>query len=237
MPVVPPHPFLRGKWQRTLLVRPDGSCDSTTRVTWLQGGSFHLDLRLPLGLTGAATPATLAAVEGFSGRVRADGPWTCWDRLVDLRPAATPDEGRLEPDGPDAMVETGRHAAYVEHWLRRTGPELPYCAVELRDSVTGEPAVLLRVGDDVGWARGGERPEVTLGVVAGDGGVVRTSSSLPCLDGTALELVADGAGLRETGTTADGVPVLHRWRVVATEGAAALLPVRRPRPVAAQRSA
>ncbi|MGY1604747.1 hypothetical protein [Geodermatophilus sp. SYSU D00815] len=221
MPVVPPDPALRGRWQRTLLIRPDGTCDTTSTVTWLQAGSYYVDLRLPLDP---------ARTEGFAGRVRADGPWTCWDRVVDLRPSGGPDEGRLEADGPDALVETGRHEAYVEHWARRAGPAVTCCAVELRDAATGAPAVLVRVGDDVAWARGGTAAEVALGTVA-RGGVVLTASSLPSRAGAPLELVADGAGLREIATGPDGTPLLRRWHVVATEGAAAALPVRRPRPV------
>jgi hypothetical protein len=223
VPVVPPDPRLTGRWRRTLLVRSDGSTDRTTSVTWLQADTFYVDLRLPVD--GAAR-------EGFAGRVRADGPWTCWDRLVDLHPpAATPDEGRLDPDAA-GLVETGRHDPYVEHWLRETGPRLPCCAVELIEATTGDPAVLVRVGDDVGWARGRTGPdaEVSLGVVGADGAVTLTSSSRPGRAGTPLDLVADGAGLRESGTGPDGTPVLRRWHVVATEGAAALLPVRSSTP-------
>jgi glutamine synthetase len=98
VPVVPPDPLLTGSWRRTLLVRPDGSTDATSSVTWLQAGAYYVDLRLPAGLprpapgpvTGlpAADLPALATVEGFAGRLRADGPWTCWDRAVDLHPPA-----------------------------------------------------------------------------------------------------------------------------------------------------
>jgi hypothetical protein len=218
VPVVPPDPRLVGRWRRTLLVRPDGSSDRSSSVTWLQAGTRYVDLRLPAGS---------GPVEGFAGAVRADGPWTRWDRLVDLHPpAAAPDEGRLEPDE-DGLVETGRHEPYVEHWLRETGPRLPWCAVELVETTTGAPAVLVRVGDGVGWAAGrtGLDAEVALGVVAPDGAVVLTASSRPGRVGAALDLVADGTGLREAGPGA----VPRRWRLVATEGAAPL-PVRRSAP-------
>jgi hypothetical protein len=265
VPVVPPDPFLTGRWSRTLLVRPDGTSDATTSVTWLQAGACYVDLRVPAGLRPrtSATPsalggldagelAALAAVEGFAGRLRADGPWTCWDRAVDLQPAAaTPDEGLLEPQGA-GLLETGRHAHYLEHWERRSGPDEEFCAVELREAATGAPALLLRVGDDVAWARGRAVPlppggtladlvataepatlaaafdaEVALGVVAPDGGVVLTASSLPARVGAPLELTADGAGLRGIDIGPDGREVRRRWRVVGTEGNAALLPVRR----------
>jgi allophanate hydrolase len=262
VPVVPPDPSLTGHWRRTLLVRPDGSTDTGTSVSWLQAGAYYVDLRLPAGparsAPAAPPPAELlarAAVEGFAGRVRADGGWTCWERTVDLQPPAPcPDEGRLEPQGA-GLVETGRHERYVEHWARWSGPDEDFCAVELRDEATGAPAVLLRVGDDVGWARGRPAPlpaggtladlvaggdpaavraafdaEVALGTVTPDGGVVRTASSLPFRAGEPLDLAADGAGLRGADTAPDGSPVVRRWRVVATEGTPALLPVRRPHP-------
>jgi allophanate hydrolase len=259
--VVPPDPLLTGSWRRTLLVRPDGSTDATSSVTWLQAGAYYVDLRLPAALPRPAPAAVtdlpaadllaFAAVEGFAGRLRADGRWTCWDRAVDLQPpAATPDEGLLEPQGTD-LVETGRHERYVEHWARWSGPDEDFCAVELRDADTGAPAVLLRVGDDVGWARGRPAPlppggtltdlvasgdpaavaaafdaEVALGTVTPDGGVVLTASSLPSHAGAPLDLTVDDDGLRGPGTLPDGTAVLRRWRVVATEGSAALLPVR-----------
>jgi hypothetical protein len=180
---------------------------------------------------------------------------------VDLQPpAAAPDEGLLEPQGA-GLLETGRHQHYIERWERRTGPDEDFCAVELRDTATGATAVLLRVGDDVAWARGRATPlppggtladlvatggpaavaaafdaEVALGMVAPDGVVVRTASSLPFHVGLPLELVADGAGLRSVDVAPDGREVPRRWRVVATEGNPALLPVRR-HPTALQESA
>jgi len=261
VPVIPPDDRLVGRWRRTLLVRPDGSEDRGTAVVWLQAGTRYVDLRLPAGLPTttaavaglpAAELAALAGVEGFAGRLRADGPWTCWDRTVDLQPvAAAPDEGLLEPHGPD-LVETGRHVRYLERWQRTSRPGAnPVCAVELEDLDTGAVALLVRVGDDVGWARGraeelpaggtladivssGTRAqvlaafdtEVALGVVTPDGRVLLTASSLPGRAGADLGLTAHGEQVQGLDVAPDGTPVRRRWRFTALEGDHADLPVR-----------
>lgn len=278
MLVVPPDPRLVGRWRRTLLVRPDGGTDDTSSVTWLQAGSGYVDLRLPAGTPPTAGPVTglgrgdllaLAAAEGFAGRLRADGAATCWDRTVDLTPDAPPDEGLLEThDDGATLVETGRHVRYLEHWVRDgdhgdTGEAAACCAAELRDPDTGAAAVLVRVGDDVGWARARPVPlppgvgvadaaasgdpalvrlafdtEVAFGVVAPDGGVVLTASSRPGRVGARLDLVAepgDGDLLHGTDTAPDGTAVCRRWSVVAAEGPASALPVSRPGSPAASR--
>lgn len=214
MPVVPPDPALTGRWRRTLLIRPDGTDDTTTAVTWLQAGTRYVDLRIP------ADPGI--AADGFAGRIRADGTWTCWDRLVDLQPTALPDAGRLEADGPDALVETGRHEAYREHWVRE-GDRAPAIALELKDAVTGDPAVLVRVGHSVGWARGGPDPEVAVGEVGADGGVVPTAASRPGRRAAGLALAWDGPDLLTASAVEDSPTT--RWRVTAGEGPVAALAV------------
>jgi hypothetical protein len=263
VPVIVPDLRLVGRWHRVLLVRPDGSEDRTSSVTWLQAGTRYVDLRLPAGLPPAAASvadldadglAALATVEGFAGQLRADGPYTCWDRAVDLQPAApAPDEGRLDPDG-DELVEVGRHVDYVERWRRAPGEDLhPVCAAELEDVDTGAVALLVRVGSDVAWARGraADLPaggtladvvataaradvlaafdtEVALGAVRPGGGVRLTASSLPGRAGAVLDLAADGSLLHGLDTTPEGTPVRRRWRVRAVEGDPAALPLREP---------
>jgi hypothetical protein len=265
VPVFPPDDRLVGRWRRTVLVAPDGTEDRTTSVVWLQAGTRYVDLRIPAGAPTTAAPvaglsagelSALATVEGFAGRLRADGDWTCWDRSVDLQPAApAPDEGALEPDG-DELVETGRHVAYVERWRRAPGDAGPVCAADLEDVDTGAVAVLVRVGTDVGWARGrvGDLPaggtladvvatasrdrllaafdtEVALGVVAPDGRVLVTASSLPARTGTEFRLTADGDRLQSLDPAPDGTPVRRRWRIRAVEGDPAALPVREHPPL------
>ncbi|MGY2082285.1 hypothetical protein [Blastococcus sp. SYSU DS0539] len=262
MPLVPPDDRLVGRWRRSLLIRPDGSEDRTTSVVWLQAGRRYVDLRLPAGIPDAGPVgdlaagelAALAAVEGFAGELCADGRWTRWERTVDLQPAQRfPDEGLLEPHGAD-LVETGRHARYLERWQpTRREPAQPVCAAELEDVDTGAPALLVRVGDDVGWARGrreqlppggtladvvasGSRArtlaafdtEVALGAVAADGRVVLAASSLPGRAGATLALSAGGDGLQALDHAPDGAPVRRRWRIRAVEGDPAALPVQQP---------
>jgi hypothetical protein len=38
---------LKGLWRRSLIVRPDGTRDTTSRVHWLQGAGAFIDLRQP----------------------------------------------------------------------------------------------------------------------------------------------------------------------------------------------
>ena len=258
MPVLPPDDRLVDRWRRTLLIRPDGTEDRGTSVVWIQAGTRYVDLRLPVDLPPTAPVAELspgelsayARVEGFAGVLRSDGPWACWDRAVDLQPAQPlPDEGLLEPHGAD-LVETGRHVRYLERW-RRVGQQAgPVCAAELEDVDTGAVGVLVRVGADVGWARGRAEPlpaggtladvvtsgtraqllaafdtEVALGVRTPDGRVLITASSLPARAGTELGLAADVDGVHGLDVAPDGTPVRRRWRIRAVEGDPADLPL------------
>jgi hypothetical protein len=221
--VCPPDPRLTGRWRRTLLVGHDGGCDVTSTVIWLQAGSLFVDLRLPGSLR-------TSPLGGFAGRLRADGRYTCWDRLIDLHPDSPPDEGLLELEGA-ALVETGRHMPYLERWQRdddggQPGVAPPSCAVELREVASGAPALLVRVGDDVGWAR--TLPpfgtEVALGMALDDG-VVLSASSVPGRVGDRLELGADRGGLLTVDRAPDGTGIRHRWEIVAVEGRIEDLPV------------
>jgi allophanate hydrolase len=263
--LVPPDTRLTGHWQRSLLATADGRRDTTTRVSWLQAGRLYVDLRLPV--PAPETPGVsclrdldrtqaraLAQAEGFAGRLVADGTWARWERLVDLQPAApSPDEGRLVDEG-DRVVETGRDGSYVEHWHRVPRPAVPLAAVLLRETSSGAPAVLVRVGDDVGWARG--RPhdlppgtslpgrveeaattqdaqdlldtEVAVGRL-GPRGAVLTRSNLPWRAGASLEIgplvmCADGERLGTEDVAPDGRPVRRTWQVITREGDPADLP-------------
>ena len=165
---------LVGPVRRTLLVTADGTRDTTTDVIWLQGPTLYVDLRLPAAepaaLQGLAGPAdvghatddllhALAAREGFAGRFHLDGDLARWDRLVDWHPATgVTDEGTLARDG-DVVVETGVHAAYVEHWLPgpRSGGD-DAAGVLLHEDGSRRTGVLVRVGTRFGLARGRSSP-------------------------------------------------------------------------------
>jgi isopenicillin N synthase-like dioxygenase len=163
-------PVLTGCWSRSLLVRADGSRDTTTQVTWLQAGSAYVDLRQPADLPQLAgrplaeldrsSLQALAIQEAFAGTTSQDGPVCTWTRDIDLSPLqGSADVGTVRLDG-DVLVEEGVHEPYVEHW-HLTEPVAPYVAVMLRDPATGEPALLLRTGNRFGWARGRRAPLAT----------------------------------------------------------------------------
>jgi hypothetical protein len=190
----------------------------------------------------------LAAMEGFAGMLVADGPWARWMRLVDLQPPApTLDEGRLVEHA-DRVVETGRDGSYEEHWHRSADTNSPVAGMLLSEPTTGVTAIVVRVGDDVGWARGRALPladdesltdhiagaatvtaaqdlldtEVAIGRV-GRGGVVLTGSNLPWRIGSLLDVMVAGDDVRTTDVAPDGIAVHRTWQVIAYEGEPALL--------------
>lgn len=163
-----------GLWRRSLLIDADGSRDSGTDVRWLQGITAYVDSR------------------GFAGRLEQRGDQFEWHRDIDLEPPGEfPDVGTVEWDG-DTLVESGVHTVYAEHWVRDAGLTGPGGAAFLR-SADGEVGLLLRVGDQFGWATAGA---VVIGEVVG-----------PKWDALAIELsVAE--------IQADG----RRWSITASEG-------------------
>lgn len=124
MKAVPPR--YRGLWRRTLLQQPGGD-DPTTLVLWLQGASWHVDLRIPASRDGAADPRDCAPValrgllhqEGFAGITRVRSGRCSWHRLVDYRPTGMADVGRMAfSRRRDAIDERGVDADYIERWAR-----------------------------------------------------------------------------------------------------------------------
>lgn len=164
-------------WGRTLLVEPDGARDVTTSVTWLQGPTFYVDIRV-------REDGTVA--EAFAGRLAVSGDRARWHRDIDINlPAEHPDEGTLViEDG--TLVERGVHAAYVEHWERRhpgsgSGGQVAGAArLTLADGSTG---VVVRVGDHVGLALGpvDGRPVVAVGRCLDEAMLVTESSDADLL--------------------------------------------------------
>ncbi|PRC42198.1 hypothetical protein C6A85_000000111745 [Mycobacterium sp. ITM-2017-0098] len=125
-----------GLWRRTLLVEADGSRDTATDVTWLQGVTAFVDSR------------------GFAGTLEDNGGVFEWHRAVDVEAPGPPDVGEMRWEG-DTLVETGVHADYVEHWVRDNVAPMPCWAVYLTGP-DGGPGVLLRVGDRFGFAGAGQ---------------------------------------------------------------------------------
>ncbi|HET9629247.1 MAG TPA: 2-oxoglutarate and iron-dependent oxygenase domain-containing protein [Novosphingobium sp.] len=119
---------LAGLWQRLLIALPGQPVDTLTRVDWLQGPVFYIDLRQPEGLVGRISASCLAELvpeearllarqEGFAGRLALSGDLAEWQREIDFRPCPLGDHGRLERHG-DLMIEHGIASEYIEYWQR-----------------------------------------------------------------------------------------------------------------------
>jgi len=102
------------------------------------------------------------------------------------------------------VVETGSDGSYVEHWRRTSRPTDPMAAVSLRHGDVH--AVLVRIGDHVGWAQSAAPTEVTMGRLTAHGILVGRSSRAGRPD---LQLAWDADRL-----VVDG----RRWSVVDLEG-------------------
>jgi hypothetical protein len=155
---------LTGCWRRSLLVDGDGTRDTTSAVTWLQGPTRCADLRQPAGRprprgTGSLDDLSyeqlleLAVQEAFAGRLRLVAGAFHWERAIDFAPALLPDAGLLTWHGP-VLVEEGLHAPYIEHWHRCAGAGPRRAAVELKDPGSSRVGLLVRSGSWFGYARG-----------------------------------------------------------------------------------
>jgi hypothetical protein len=260
-PTQPTLHHLTGVWTRSLLLWEDGRRDEASDVTWLQGPSWYVDLRQPAdssdfrGMTGLrgitclrdlGPPqlAWLATQEGFAGRLRHEEDAFEWRRVVDLQPPSpVPDAGRLRFDD-GQLIEEGRDQPYVEHWQLTGHPAYPTAGGWLRDRATGQMAVLVRVGDRFGYARGRnavlpvgttlaelvlgagsarERQElvdceISLGTVGTRHWVV-DRSSLPYRRGHALDpVLGDAHRMTTVDVTPVGEPMVRTWDVLVMEG-------------------
>jgi hypothetical protein len=192
---------LAGLWRRSLLIRPDGTRDTTTRVWWLQGAHVFIDLRQPAnppdfsGVRGledlcAEQCAWLAQQQGFAGRLVCDGSCFEWRRELDFQPdSGQPDAGTLHWNG-DILVETGRDSPYVEHWHRDAhSAAVPNYSVTLRAPDRNVRAFMLRAGGVFMFAREREHEYV-------QERRHRSANALP-LGGTLSEHVAAAGDLAE----------------------------------------
>jgi allophanate hydrolase len=195
---------LSGVWLRSLYLGPHGERDDQTQVTWIQAGTAFVDLRQPPGrpwfdcsreLTITATQhAWLRSQQAFAGTLVHDNGGYRWNRELDLHPPGPhPDAGMLRFDG-EVLVENGHHVDYIEHWVPAGGADRPVSAARLVDP-DGRPGMLLRVGEDFGWARGRQRQadfldcEFAIGRITPAGWRI-VSSTLPLRDGVLLDLHA-----------------------------------------------
>lgn len=155
---------LGGLWQRSLIVRPDGTRDTSTWVAWLQGPVFFADLRIPADRPSFSavqcrddlTPKHvrwLAGQEGFAGRLLTDGPCVLWQRDLDLQPTTQlGDAGRLRMEG-NIMIEEGRDVPYVEHWWHDARSIQPHGAARLADTQGQCGGYIIRAGERFMFAR------------------------------------------------------------------------------------
>jgi hypothetical protein len=156
---------LPGLWRRSLIVRADGSRDTTSWVRWLQGPSDYADLRQPLGRPDFSEAGCLrqltkahldwmARQDGFAGKLLVSDGIFEWRRDIDFQPAGpTPDRGSLIRDG-DVMIEKGYHSPYVEHWHSDSKMGTPAYALRLSDGTNGCAGQFVRAGASFMYARG-----------------------------------------------------------------------------------
>ena len=159
----------RGLWQRLLLSLPNRPVDTLTRVDWLQGDSFFVDLRQPPDLAGMVTAGCLAELsltealalagqEAFAGRFVLSGDEAEWQRGIDFRPCPLGDRGRLEQHG-ELTIEHGIEAAYIEYWQREPHTASGASGSALfRSENDGRIAILVRQGNRFGYARDRQCP-------------------------------------------------------------------------------
>lgn len=197
---------LTGRWERSLLRTAEGYEDTRTEVVWLQGPSLFVDLRLP-----PEGPA-----EGFAGVLTRLGGVYEWWHEIDLAGPAGPDAGTLTwEDG--VLVERGVHEPYLEHWRRAAAVPGPCWALRLAGP-RGQRAVLVRAGDDIGWACGPQGAEVSMARMRGATAVV-IRSSVPGRTGAQLQwsILATTVVVRIAGSAGSRQ---SRWRASFREGRA-----------------
>jgi hypothetical protein len=168
--------------------------------------------------------------QGFAGTLlETDGTFE-WQRSIDMHPPGpVPDAGRLRFDS-GLLVETGLYADYTEHWTPQSAALVPAWAIRLRDQEDRQ-ALLIRVGDHFGWARG-RLPgataetdffdcEIALGRITGASWRI-TASSLPFREGDSLAPELAGRVLVTADRSQDGHVTGWQWQVEGDEGDARL---------------
>jgi hypothetical protein len=200
--------WLAGRWERTLLRSADGAVDTTSSATWLQGPSLFVDLRRPV-----EGPGT-----GFAGTLTQAGSVFTWSHEIELMPWSVADAGTLEwREG--RLVERGVHDGYLEHWHPGVLGTAAVPCWGLRLACPGrQRAILVRVGDDIGWAQGPPAGVVSLARITGPATAVITATSSAAALGARLTwLDTVDCVLVETEGT-DRV-VRDRWQVTHREEA------------------
>ncbi|WP_157118351.1 hypothetical protein [Mycobacterium sherrisii] len=182
---------LGGVWSRRSIRWPNGRSDTTTRVTWIQGRQWFVDLRRP-AVDPAVSPSPggecAPRMDAFAGRLSqndSDRTQFMWDHTIDWSPDPRPDVGRLRWEG-DTLVEEGVLEPYREVWIRTERHEPEDSATALLHDDTGRVALLLRSAGVFGYAvsrgpdgqagRGPTDCEVAIGTIDDKGWWVSSST-------------------------------------------------------------
>ncbi|MFD0986038.1 hypothetical protein [Methyloligella solikamskensis] len=138
---------LDGVWQRTLLLQPDGTSDTSTEVYWLQLNTLFGDIRSPAAI-GPKDGQVRRCLCAFAGTLRKrDGEIFHWDQDWDcgLPADGWPDEGFLRWEG-EVLREDGVHEPYIEHWKLVAEPGEDDFACWLDDASGKRAGLLIRMG-------------------------------------------------------------------------------------------
>ena len=182
----------------------------------------------------------LATQEGFAGRLVRHGRVFEWIRWLDYQPqSAVKDRATLAWHG-DVLVETGHHAAYVEHWHRDRGRPSSTWAFRLYDPAAARAAILVVAPDRFAFARERAMPlaagrplrdlvlsaptlavaqdvvdcEISYGAL--DGWIIERST-LPWRGGTRLNVHRVGASVALDDIDPDGRPCRRTYDILAEE--------------------
>ena len=219
-----------GVWSRTLLETP-GTCDTDTMVRWMQLGQWHVDLRVPQSRPGelqgfsgithvrqvAPNQTELTEIQGVMQKVSRE---ICtWQRVVDLQPkGGAADEGWMEFETSQRLLETGIHSKYFEVWERLPGSTGRRIALAEPARADGKPSARLFVSGDylmrVRPAAPRDRTfEISFGKFA-DGHFCIEASSIPALAGSRVAMAfvqVDSATAEVSEGSARGVWTVLEW--------------------------
>jgi hypothetical protein len=152
-----------------LLQREAQDADRTSRVYWLQGPRFFVDLRQPADLATfdgvrclhdlqVEQCQELTRQEGFAGALSLAGTIAEWQREIDFQPdTGIADRARLQLAG-QVLTETGTEAPYVEQWQRESDPAESSWGARLIEWGSGRTGFVVRAGFHLMFARARRRP-------------------------------------------------------------------------------
>lgn len=158
-------PSLVGLWTRSLIEWDDGQRDESTKVFWLQGKNYFIDLRQPASLPCFPDKQcrddlthqdclALSRQEGFAGHLQTHGDAYEWVRVIDYQPAQSIADAGFLHWRDTTLIERGRDLPYTEYWHREKGftSSIPL-HLQLEYPANGCRAAFLMIGRDFMFAR------------------------------------------------------------------------------------